>query len=428
MRYPILVALALVAALAEPATAQQDRPFEGVVSGHGAAKIKIAVPAASQDSGQLEAAREIVETLRADLEFSGYFDVVDPSLYQLVPGEAEGEVRHDDWLAIGADTVTRIAIAMTGDRLDVRVHLFQNDSRSELFATRYGGSSALARRIAHQISDDIVRQRTGQRGISLTRIAFISKFDDGKEIYLMDYDGRRIRRLTTSHTINLTPVWSPDGSELAYVSWRGRQPGVYAMSAEGEDLHLSTVGGNLSSAPDWSNDGRKLVYSSDKPGNTEIFVLDRTTGRNTQLTRHPAIDTSPAFSPNGREIAFTSDRTGAPQIYLMDAEGLNVRRISWTGGYNESPSWSPSGDRLAYVSRIDGRFDIVLLDISSNKTRRLTRGTGNNENPAWSPDGKHLVFASDRAGTYDIYTISASGGPARRLTRNGNCFTPHWSP
>jgi TolB protein len=428
MKHALPAWLLLVLPIAMPAAAQQGRPIEGVVRGEGAAKIKIAVPDARAGAGLTDSARELVETIRADLEFSGYFDVVDPTLYRLVPAEDDAEVRHDDWIAIGADTVTRIHVNSSGSRLDIRVRLYQNESRSELFATRYGGSDDLVRRIAHQAADDIIRQRTGQEGVSMTRIAFVSKYGEGKEIYLMDYDGRRIRRLTTSHTINLTPVWSPDGSELAYVSWRGRQPGVYAMTATGERLQLSTVGGNLSSAPDWSADGRKLVYSSDKPGNTEIFLLDRTSGRNTQLTRHPAIDTSPAFSPNGREIAFTSDRTGTPQIYLMDVEGLNVRRISWTGGYNDSAAWSPSGDRIAYVSRIDGRFDVMLLDLTTNRTSRLTRGEGNSENPAWAPDGRHLVFASDRAGTYDIYTMRADGTSVRRLTQNGNCFTPHWSP
>jgi TolB protein len=412
--------LLLIASLAMA----QDPPqrLEGLVESDAYSRVHIAV-AASGEKGE-----EIAEIVRDDLEFSGFFDVVDPGLYSLVPPAEAGVERYEDWISIGADALVRIHAEMAGLRIDLQARLYDNASTSMLFARRYGGSEDLLRLAAHRLSDDLVKHYAGENaGVSMTRIAFSSKHGEGKEIYLMDYDGRRIRRITTTGTINITPAWSPTGDELAYVSWRGRQPSVYVMNSQGELGTLKTVGGELSAAPDWSPDGRKLVYSSDIDGNTELYVLDRATGRNSRLTRHPAIDTAPAFSPNGREIAFTSDRTGTPQIYLMDAEGLNVRRISWSGSYNDSAAWSPNGDRLAYASRIDGRFEIVVLDIAEDRVARLTWGEGNNENPRWSPDGRHIVFSSNRTGTYDIYTMRADGSDVRRLTRGGNCFTPDWS-
>jgi TolB protein len=417
------------AILLGPPTDCQETPrrLEGLVESDSFSRIRIAVPAVDHAAASREAALEIVEVLRADLTFSGFFDVIDPSLYDLVPeSRGEGE-RHEDWISIGADALIRLNIPTPGSRIDLQARLFDNASESLLFARRYGGREDLVRLVAHHLADDIVRHYTGRPGVSMTRIAFSSKHGDGKEIYLMDYDGLRIRRLTTTGTINLSPVWSPRGDELAYVSWRGRQPGVYVMNSQGELGNLPTIGGELSAAPDWSPDGRRLVYSSDLHGNTEIYLLTRATGRNVRLTRNPAIDTAPAFSPNGREIAFTSDRSGTPQIYLMDAEGLNVRRLSWEGAYNDSAAWSPNGDRLAYASRIDGRFEIVVLDLATDRLQRLTWGEGNNENPRWSPDGRHIVFSSNRAGTYDIYTIRSDGRDARRLTKGGNCFTPDWS-
>jgi len=403
--------------------------IEGEVEGSGFSAIKIAVPDAAGAGGSTAEAGELIATLRDDLEFSGYFDVIDPALYRLVqPTSPNEEARYDDWLSIGADAVLQMEFSSDGARVDLSARLFDNNARNTLFGRRYGGREELLRRVAHQLADDLIRHYTGRNGIAMSRIAFVSRHGEGKEVYLMDYDGRRIRRLTTTSTINLSPVWSPPGDELAYVSWQGRQPGVYVMSADGELGHLKTIGGDLSSSPDWSHDGRRLVYSSDFHENTELYVLDRDSGRNTRLTHNAAIDTSPAFSPNDRQIAFTSDRTGSPQVYLMDAEGLNTRRISWSGNYNDSAAWSPLGDRLAYVSRIDGRFEIVVLDLSAgDRVTRLTWGAGNNENPRWSPDGRHIVFSSDRAGRYDIYTMRANGERVRRLTRNGDCFTPDWS-
>jgi TolB protein len=423
---PLLVLAGVLVASAR-GQAQQPQEIRGKVEG-GFAPLKIALPAAEHGRADAREADEIVETVRDDLDFTGRFDVVDPGLYRLVPAAAaDGTPRHEEWRSIGADFVVQTVVQIDGERVQVDARIHDNASGKLTFARRYGGSTDLLRRVAHQVSDDIVKHFTGSPGVALTRIAFVSKHGAGKEIYLMDYDGRRVRRLTTSGTINLSPAWSLDGEELAFVSWRGRQPGVYLMTSEGELRELKTVGGELSSAPDWSPDGRRLAYSSDADGNTEIYVLDRPSGRNRRLTHNPAIDTAPAFSPNGREIAFTSDRGGSPQIYLMDAEGLNVRRVTTTGSYNESAAWSPKGDKLAYVSRQEGRFHILVLDVASGDVLPLTEGPHNNENPRWSPDGRHLVFASSRAGSYDIYTMRSDGTDVRRLTRGGNCLTPDWS-
>ena len=428
-RFAPLTAVGLALLAITPSTPQQpDAQLRGEVEATGIARIKIAVPDATADQRAREQARELVQTVRDDLEFSGLFDVVDPSLYRLVPAGSPGEVRHEDWASIGADALGLTRVGLRSQRLDVEARLYDNPSSTLLSAHRYGGQLDLVRRVAHQISDDLIQHYTGRPGVSMTRIAFVSRHGDGRELYLMDYDGRRVRRLTTSDTINLSPVWSPDGQRLAFVSWRGRQPGIYIYESDGRLAQAGAIQAELNIAPDWSADGNRLVYSSNAPGNSELYRLDLATGRNTRLTRNPAIDTAPAFSPNGREIAFTSDRSGNPQIYLMDSEGLNVRRISRSGSYNESPAWSPRGDRLAYVSRIDGRFDIVVLDLATWELDRLTHGEGNNENPRWSPDGRHIVFASNRMGTYDIHTMRSDGSDVRRLTRGIDSYTPDWSP
>jgi TolB protein len=418
----MLVLLPLGAAL----LARQG-PVTGKIEGQGFSKIKIAIPDASSDSVARDAAREIVETVRDDLRFSGYFDVVDPALYAQVPGGAGDSIRLDEWRALGADAVVTAKVSKSASRVDLQAKLLDAPSKSTVFARRYGGGPDLLRRVAHQLADDLVRQYTGRPGVALSRIAFVSKHGNGKEIYLMDYDGHRVRRLTTTGSLNLSPAWSPDGERLAFVSWRTGQPSVHVMEADGRLFRATTVKGELNAFPDWSPDGKKLVYTSDAPGNSELYLLDLGSSRNTRLTTNAAIDTSPAFAPNGREIAFTSDRSGSPQVYIMDTDGLNLRRVTFEGSYNDSPAWSPKGDRLAYVSRREGRFDILSLDLESGAITRLTHGEGSNENPRFSPEGRHIVFSSNRAGTFDVYTMAADGSGAERLTKGGDCYTPDWS-
>jgi TolB protein len=427
MKRAILAAVVSTAA----ALAQEPSPPPGgirdVISGSGFTKIKIAIPDPTADAASGDAAREIGQTVRDDLAFSGYFDVVDPSVYPLTATSKE-TTPAAAWASVGAASVAIGTVGITGGKIDLRAKLLNTTAPgTTLFDRRYGGPSDLVRRLAHQMSDDIVQQLTGQPGIASTWIAFVGKHGKGKEIYMMDYDGRRVRRITTTGSINLMPTWSPVAQRLAFMSWRTGPPSIDVLDADGKVSRASTAGGTMNISPDWSPDGRKIVYASNAAGNAEIYMLDLSSGRSTRLTSSPAIDTSPTFSPNGREIAFTSDRAGPPQIYVMDAEGLNVRRLTTDGNYADAAAWSPKGDKIAYACRVEGRFDVVVLDVPTGATTRLTSGEGNNENPRWSPDGRHIVFASSRGGGYDLYTMRSDGTDVQRLTRGGDAQTPDWS-
>jgi len=424
---PVLAVGVLGLVVTAHAQSPDSRRLTGEVTGEGFTRIRIAVPDPEAPASARQVAAEIARTVRADLEFSGFFDVVDPSLYELIPSSPPDAVPHEDWESINADAVVVSRLTATDDRIDLQAWLHDTPSQSVLFGRRYGGTTDLLRRIAHQLSDDLVKQYTGRPGVALTRIAFVSRHAGGSEVYLMDYDGQRVRRLTTTGTINLSPAWSPEANRLAFVSWREKRPDIYFMDSAGTLTKTPVIVGELNAAPDWSPDGDRIVYSSDAAGNSDLYVLDLATGRNTRLTRTAAIETAPAFSPNGREIAFTSDRSGSPQIYVMDAEGLNTRRLSFKGSYNDSAAWSPRGDRMAYVSRIDGSFQIALLDVTTGEITLLTHGPYHNENPRWSPDGRHIVFSSNRSGSYDVYTMAADGSDVRRLTRGTNSITPDWS-
>jgi len=432
---PILRALAacLAAALVAhgPAEAQAEQPpkpggLTGVISGSGFTRIKIAIPEPAAEPAFQSTARELAQTLRDDLAYSGYFEVLDPSLYPLASTskEATSEAK---WASVGAAAVVSGKLTIAGGRVDLRARLANTTPATTLFDRRYGGATELARRVAHQIADDVVQQLTGQPGIALTWIAFVSKHGKGKELYMMDYDGQRVRRITTTGSINLMPTWSPVAQRLAYMSWRTGAPAIDILESDGRVARAPTAGGTMNISPDWSPDGRQIVYASNASGNSEIYVLDTVAGRSSRLTNSSAIDTSPTYSPRGREIAFTSDRSGSPQIYVMDAEGLNARRLTTDDEYADAAAWSPKGDKIAYASRRDGRFDIAVIDIATGASTRLTHGEGNNENPRWSPDGRHIVFASSRLGSYDLYTMRADGSDVRRLTQGGDCFTPDWS-
>lgn len=399
-----------------------------------AQKIALALPPTEAGAGvALTLVGELGQVLRDDLVFSGWFGMVD----------AQGENRLDParlrdpkaWGAVGASylVTTRITTQPgTAGKVDARlaVQLFETSGGAALFDKVWAGQwPEDLRRLAHVVADEIVKQLTGQPGIAQTRIAYVAKEGDGKEVFLMDYDGARVRKLTSTKTINLSPEWSPDGRRLVILSYVQRKPSIYLLDETGRVTTLRPKGGDLNSAPSFSPDGKTLAFTSDRDGNSEIYLMDVATGNETRITNHPAIETSPSWAPNGREIVFTSDRTGSPQLWLMSVDGGNARRLTFEGSYNESGAFSPDGTRIVFVSRLEGKFELVIHDLASGKETVISRGwRGNKEDPRWSPDGRRIVFAGDRDGTWAIYTVTDRGEDLRKLTRGSASYTPDWSP
>ena len=429
---PFLPLLSLVL-VAGPAGAAQEPPakpgdLEGVIRDRAAARIALALPPTIVGPGAQPAeAGEMGKVLRDDLDFSGWFALLDPAGEGRIPPDRLQDPAA--WREAGAAELVISKLSIEKERGLFNVKVLETGKGTVLLDKTWGGKlPADLRRLAHVAADEIVLALTGRPGIAQTRIAFVSGQNRVKEVYLMDYDGARVRRLTSTGTINLSPAWSPDARQLTFLSFKGRKPSIYLLDENGKIITLAPKGGELNAAPDYGPDGRTIAFSSDRDRNSEIYTFDVTTGREVRLTNHPAIDTAPSWSPTGTEIAFTSDRAGSPQIYVMSATGSNVRRLSNEGRYNESAAWSPDGGRIVYVSRIDGNFQLVLHELATGREKILTSGRGNKENPRWAPDGRHVVFSSNRDGGYAIWVIRDDGTGLKKLTTGEPAFTPDWSP
>ncbi|HYX68703.1 MAG TPA: translocation protein TolB, partial [Terriglobales bacterium] len=291
-----------------------------------------------------------------------------------------------------------------------------------------------ARLIAHRFADEIIlRLGGGIPGIAESRIYFISSRTGHKEVWVMDYDGQNQHQVTHLDSISLSPRVSPDGSRVAFTSYKYNNPDILMYSVQlGRLVSFPRFKGtNIS--PAWSSDGSKLAFSSSMPGDPEIYVIDASGANLKRLTAYRGPDVSPCFNPktNG-QIAWVSGRSGLPQIYLMDADGTNVQQVT-DQGYAVSPSWSPNGQFLTfawtrkYGPGEPGRQDIYLMDVVTRKWVQLTHEAGNNDFPSWSPDGRHIVFQSSRAGGDQIWMMLADGTHQQRLTQSGSNTQPNWS-
>jgi hypothetical protein len=284
-RHPLVAAILLAGLFAgQPATPQSSDVTLGI-SETAARRISLALPdfAPASSSETRKAAGEITKTLRDDLAFSGYFDVVKPGLYSDIIGYSEKKVLYKDWLDIGAESVVLGKVLEEPGKISVEGRLYDNKQQQLVMGRRYRGEPDAARNIAHRLGNEIFKQFTGQPGYFLTRIAFVSQVGRGKEIFVMDYDGERIKRLTNNGSLNLNPSWSPDGKEIAFLSYRTGRPELVILSSGGElRKAFPQQKGQLNLAPEWSPDGKRIAFFRE-PGRE--FGNLRAAGR--RRTAHP---------------------------------------------------------------------------------------------------------------------------------------------
>jgi len=428
-------AIALGATLWTPPPAQPQAPdvMLNVIAG-GAKKLNIAIPDFTVISGSDAQgfSRGLPEVVSRDLTFSNLFSVV--SAVPPLPANNAGAVREawTNFAAAGAHAGLHGLLTLAGDRATVEMRLYDLTSPEQrlIVTKKFEFPAAQARRLAHRVSDEVVFQFTGEQGIADTKIAFAATTSGSKELYMMDYDGAGLTRVTSNNSINLMPAWSSDTRSIAFTSYAGSgYPYLYRLFPfERRPMQLLAGYPGINTSPAWSPDGRFLALTLSKDGSPKIYLLTLANGALRRLTTWSGIDTEPTWSPTGREIAFVSDRSGSAQVYVMDVEGTNVRRLTQSG-FNTQPRWSPKGDVIAFTSR-QGTHDIWAVTADgSGMLRRLTDGPGSNEGASWAPNGRHLVFQSNRTGRYQLYTMSADGSEQELLSKGaGEATSASWSP
>ena len=207
---------------------------------------------------------------------------------------------------------------------------------------------------------------------------------------------------------------------------------IYAMSSDGSDRIQLTDGSFNAYSPVWSPDGSRIAYVSDRDESLDIWVMDQDGSNSLNLSRHEAQDRMPAWSPDGNWIAFASVRDALYwEIYVIRPDGSELRRLTWWEDASDwEPAWSPDSTRLAFSSKRDGNWEIYIMDLAGENLVRLTEHAADDTRPAWSPDGGRIAFESTREGYTDIYLVPVVGGIPQNLTDASwaTDLGPTWSP
>ena len=257
-----------------------------------------------------------------------------------------------------------------------------------------------------------------------TKIVFSSTRDGNLEIYVIDGDGRNLRRVTVNPARDEDPVWSPDGKKIAFVSNRNNankdHKQIWVIDADGKNP-IRLTDGLVDANPDWSPDGTKILYVTFlvpedhdlAPGGTTVMDAD---GENKRLLENEG-GVHPSWSPDGKRIVYAYG-----QIYVMDADGRNSVQLTHDVGFKRMPSWSPDGRSIAYLAN----HRIWVMDSNGKNERRLTN-VNSDDHPTWSPDSESIAFHSFQRGV-GIYMVDVTSGAVDILLRDpgfGN-YHPDW--
>ena len=379
---------------------------------------------------------DIGQIISSNLEQVGEFRALSRANMLSLPSE-EREVHYRDWRILAQQylVVGKISQVPGGQMVQVQWEFFDINRERKVLGEVLTGSMTQLRDIAHEISDVVYQEITGRRGAFSTKIMYVSAEGPvGSTIFKLhyaDYDGRRAQVLLESREPIMSPAWSPDGGQIAYVSFETDLPRIYIQDLSTGQRRQVTNFPGINSSPVWSPDGSKLAMVLSKDGSPDIYVLDLGTNELRQLTDHPRAETEPAWTLDSRSVIFTSDRTGQPQIYKVDATGGLPERLTVDCFYCAKAQFLPDGVNLVHVrreTRQDNSYGIAILNVQTSRVIKLTE-TALDESPSVAPNGSMIMFGTTAGGKGVLDAVSIDGRVKFRLpSLQGDVREPSWSP
>ncbi len=395
------------------------------IIGGAAMQIPVAIAPFAQE-GALQ--QSITSIVSADLQRSGQFKLVDPAGISPLPFEP-AQVRYPEWRGRGADAlVIGSVVPAASGNYEIRFRLLDVLKQTQLAGFSYTVSASQFRVTAHKIADIIYEKLTGDVGIFNTKIAYIVKQGKKYELQVSDADGYAAQTVVTSYEPLLSPRWSADGNQLAYVSFERKKPVVFVQSLATGARHVLANFKGSNSSPAWMPDGRRLAVTLTKDGSSQIYLINPDGSGVARWTFSSAIDTEANFSPDGKWMLFTSDRGGGPQIYRMSSAGGDAQRVTFDGSYNVSPRFSPDGKSFVFIQRSGSQFHVAVQDLENGQVQVLT-DTHQDESPSFAPNGKMVLYATEVNGRGILAAVSSDGRTKQRLSvQAGDVREPAWGP
>ncbi len=277
------------------------------------------------------------------------------------------------------------------------------------------------------------------------RIAIFSDRSDYIEIYLISaVDGQVIDRLVKAertgdleslHSYLSGITFSPDGEKIAFVAKSSGKDAIYFLTTKDKNIYLRKFFNfNSILSPVWSSDGTKLAFSALVGRQRNLVIYDIAADSTYRLTQDDYDDIDPSWYPDSKSLVFSSDRPhpdnapflspdytpqdsvdfrniynpfgyGNYNLFEISIGDGKIEPLKTIPGMNREPVVSPDGKRICFVSNNNGIDNLYITVIDSSKTFAITDVLTGVGSPSWSPDGKQIAFSSFGKAGFDIYLI-----------------------
>ena len=376
---------------------------------------------------------DVAKVIDADLARTGSFRTL-PRADMLEKPTDPSAVNYTNWRQINMDTLVLGQMKQEASgKVSMRFFLLDTVRGQQLMGFDMPAAAPdQLRYVAHQIADLIYEKLTGVPGAFNTKIAYITASGLGAmrkfQLVVADADGESPHVIAISREPLMSPSWSPDRKQLAYVGFERGHSTIYLHTLSTGQVRKLVSERGINGSPAWSPDGRSMLVTLSFETNPDIYIIDVESGARRRMTEHYGIDTEAAWSPDGKTIVFTSDRGGQPQIYQMPASGKgDPSRITFEGKQNLRASYSPDGKSLVLVNYQDSRYRIATLDLASGNLKVISDGPLD-ESPSFSPNGAVVIYATQGSRGAELGTVSIDGRVKQRFRQAGDVREPAWSP
>jgi Tol biopolymer transport system component len=254
-------------------------------------------------------------------------------------------------------------------------------------------------------------------------VVFHSNRDGNFDLYVMADDGGGQRRLTDSPTYEVSPVWSPDGSRIAYSSNEDGDWNVYTIRPDGTDKQRVTKGEGGGYAPSWSVDGKEIIFVSTAiTPHGQVYGMPPEGGDLRDVTNDSAVKDFPMIAQGGKSLLVRVLDGSAVHLTLYDLATSSTTVLSRNDGRDSRADVSADGREALFVSSAQGNLDVYAVNLESREVRPVVQGDQLEMDACWADGGAAVIFS--RAGS--LIRKDLGTGVEKILSTQGD-FAPDWT-
>ena len=355
--------------------------------------ISVAVVPFFKDSSRASIINELV---RKNFEISGFINPLAEENMVSLPYKPD-QVSYNDWEELGVEYIL-IGSVVNDKGKQFKVELYLFDILQQSIAMTFQGiyKEKELVELANSISDSVIEKITGLKGIFTTKVAYVEQVKNRtRNIYYLKVsylNGSDSQIIFTSYQPIISVDWSPNGRDIAYLSYDSKMPSVVIHNIKTGRRQVLGLDRATTSSPAWSPDGEYLLFTLSRNGISDIYKYTLANSKVERLVHSKAIDTLANISDDGKRVVFTSDRFNySPNLMMLNLDTNQISRITKTGAYNDMGKFIDS-DRIAFIRQGDDRiFSLNIYYLNSETIEQLTF-KNDVESIDVSPNGEYVVY------------------------------------